>query len=285
MVIILMKLLKNHYDFAPDIEVSLEANPDAITFDKMEAFADAGINRLSIGVQSLNEKDLKFLGRRHSVDRALQCIYDAKKIFKNINMDLIYARPHQSMKAWQCELQQALDLQLPHYSLYQLTIEPGTVFFHKNQSAASETQARCLYLQTDSIMEQAGFVPYEISNYARPGFECHHNMTYWLGHDYIGIGPAAHGRIGMLATENPRSVSAWLQQGATTEKLTPAQRHIEKILMGLRLKHHDFPITDIPQKNIQTALEKGWIIQTNLGIRPTQQGVLMLNQLIQILIQ
>ena len=134
-------------------------------------------------------------------------------------------------------------------------------------------------------MDESGFIPYEISNYAKPGFECRHNMTYWLGQDYIGIGPAAHGRLNLTATENPKSITSWLKNGTTIEQLTPDQRHIERVLMGLRLKHHDFPIENIPQQNIQLAKKKGWIIQTNLGIRPTSQGVLMLNQLIQMLIQ
>ena len=274
----LMHTIRDYYQPSPDIEISIEANPDAIDKEKMLFFKEMGVNRLSIGVQSLMPKELKFLGRRHSVETALACIDEAKKIFSNINIDLIYARPHQTLKSWQTELFQALDLKLPHYSLYQLTIEEGTVFYHQQQQTVSDNQARKLYTLTDRMMTDAHFIPYEVSNYAKPGYECRHNLTYWLGQDYIGVGPAAHGRVGLLATENPRTVGAWIKQGTHTESLTPEQRFIEKVIMGLRLKTIDFPVDQLKPENVAEAIHRKWITQTNLGIRPTPQGTLMLNQ-------
>lgn len=279
----LMRAIRQHYRFAPDIEISMEANPDTVDKSKLKEFKDLGINRLSIGVQSLNEKDLKFLGRTHTVQRAINCIEEAKNIFDNINIDLIYARPHQSLKAWEQELLQALRFNLPHYSLYQLTIEENTIFERKGQKAASETQARRLYKLTDKIMAEHKRPAYEVSNYAKKGFECRHNMTYWLGADYIGIGPAAHGRLGLVATENARSVPLWIKTNPHTETLSPKDRYLEKLLMGLRLRQHPFSASNLNPQKIQKATQKGWITQTPKGIVPTQEGILMLNQLILLL--
>ena len=281
----IMKVIKKNYTLVPDVEISLEANPDTISIEKMKKFNQLGVNRLSIGVQALNEKALLFLGRHHTLNRAIECIQEAKSIFHNINMDLIYARPHQSLSSWEQELKKALSFNLQHYSLYQLTIEDNTIFSHRHQKSATELQARKLYISTEKIMTQAKFQAYEVSNYAKLGFECRHNLTYWLGADYIGIGPAAHGRLGLTATENPRSVQTWLQQGTKSELLTPTQRHMEKVLMGLRLRNTDFPTKDIPKQNLQDALKKGWIIKTPNGIRPTLQGTLVLNQLILLLLR
>lgn len=278
-----MKNIQKHYNFSKDIEISLEVNPDTVNKQKLEGFKNLGVNRLSIGVQSLNEKDLKFLGRTHTVQSAIQCIHDAQELFKNINIDLIYARPHQSLKAWEQELHQALEFNLPHYSLYQLTIEEHTVFDKKNQKAATDTQARRLYQLTDEMMASAHKPAYEVSNYAKKGFECQHNMTYWLGADYIGIGPAAHGRLSLNATSNARTVPLWIKTPPHIENLTQAERDLEKLLMGLRLRQHSFPTEKLNPIKLQKALQKGWITKNKNGILPTQNGVLMLNQLILLL--
>ncbi len=279
----LLNEIHKRYTLSADIEISLEANPDTVDKNKLKSFRALGVNRLSIGVQALNEKDLKFLGRTHNAKRAVDCLNEAKNIFNNLNMDLIYARPRQSLKNWEKELNQALALDLPHYSLYQLTIEENTVFEKKGQAAASETQARRLYQLTDEIMTAANKPAYEVSNYAQAGFECRHNLTYWLGADYIGIGPAAHGRLGLTATLNPRSVPLWIKTTPETEQLTADERRLEKLLMGLRLRQNWFPTNDLNPKNIQKALQKGWLEQSSHGIRPTLKGTLMLNQLILLL--
>ena len=177
----------------------------------------------------------------------------------------------------------ALQFNLPHYSLYQLTIEENTVFEKKHQSAASETQARRLYKLTDQMMQQTNKPAYEVSNYAKKGYECRHNLTYWLGGDYIGIGPAAHGRLGLKATSNQRSVSLWVKTPPQIEFLTQHERDEEKLLMGLRLRQQAFPTQNLDPLKIQKALKKEWITTSSKGIIPTQKGVLMLNQLILLL--
>lgn len=270
------------FALSDDIEITLEANPDAITQDKMHVFADLGVNRLSIGVQALNDTDLNFLGRRHSVQTALKRINEARHIFPRINMDLIYARPNQTPSEWEKELKTALSLGLSHYSLYQLTIEENTVFGQKNISPANEKTAEHLYRLTDSMMNDAGIPSYEVSNYARRGEESRHNLTYWTGGDYIGIGPAAHGRLGLTASESPKSVDKWLKNGISLTKLTPAEKFEERVLMGLRLTHTPFPTEGLSPTGIRKALQLGWITQSDDGltVTPTLNGTLMLNELI-----
>ncbi len=282
----LMHGITTVFTLSDDIEITLEANPDAISKEKMTAFKNLGINRLSIGVQALNDTDLKFLGRRHSVQTALNKIEKAKSIFPHLNMDLIYARPNQTPKEWETELRTALSLGLSHYSLYQLTIEENTVFGQKNISPADEKTAEQLYRLTDSIMNEADIPSYEVSNYARQGEESRHNLTYWTGGDYIGIGPAAHGRLGLTATEAPKSVDKWLKNGTVIETLTPQERFEEKLLMGLRLTHKPFSTDGLSGSGIQKAKNLGWI---NLSdnkkmLTPTLNGTLVLNELILMLL-
>lgn len=279
----LLNKLSQTYSWAKEAEISMEVNPDTVDKNKLKAFKSLGINRLSIGVQSLNETALKMLGRTHSVQTALNCIQTAQTLFDNINIDLIYARPHQSLKSWEKELKTALALNLPHYSLYQLTIEEKTVFEKKGIKAASQLQARKLYQLTDTLMSEAQKPAYEVSNYAQKGFECRHNLTYWLGKDYIGIGPAAHGRLGLTATSNPRSVSLWIKENPQTETLTQQERDLEKLLMGLRLRTIPYPTQNLNETQIKKALQKNWIKITDKGILPTQEGTLMLNSLILLL--
>ena len=280
----LMKEIRRRFSYAPDIEITMEANPDALDLDKMKAFKDCGVNRLSIGVQSLREADLKFLGRRHSVQTALQRIKEASEIFSRVNMDLIYARPGQTAKEWESELHEALALGLTHYSLYQLTLEEGTPFYKQGLELPSEEQARDLYIQTHALMNKANCPSYEVSNYAKAGHESVHNLTYWLGGNYVGIGPAAHGRIGLTATSGPTRVHDWLQNGPFIETLTPHERFEEKVLMGLRLTQIPFETQGLSRQGINRALELNWIKSQDGGIVPTLEGTLMLNELIRMLI-
>jgi oxygen-independent coproporphyrinogen-3 oxidase len=278
----IMQAITNQFHLSEDVEITIEANPDAITLDKMRDFANLGINRLSIGVQALNDSDLLFLGRRHSVKTALTRIEEAKSVFARINMDLIYARPNQTLKQWENELQNALSLELEHYSLYQLTIEENTVFGQKNISTVDEKTAEQLYRLTDQIMTNADIPSYEVSNYAKVGEESQHNLIYWTGGNYLGIGPAAHGRIGLTASTSPKSVDKWIKEGISLEQLTPQERFEEYVLMGLRLTHTPFPTQGLSQNGIQKALKLGWITQSDnkKTITPTLDGTLMLNELI-----
>lgn len=234
-------------------EITLEANPTSFETEKFKAFKAAGINRVSIGVQSLREDDLKKLGRTHDSLQAIKTIESANKIFPRVSFDLIYARSSQELKDWQQELKQAMELVTGHISLYQLTIEKGTPFyklFHDgNLILPSSDIAAEMYEWTNDYLESQNYFRYEISNYAKVGQECVHNLTYWNYNYYLGIGPGAHSRI----IENPSSVSAimmwhkpekWLEvvnnknNGIQTNSKLTKQEIIEEILMmGLRLKN------------------------------------------------
>ncbi|MFY8093213.1 MAG: radical SAM family heme chaperone HemW [Niveispirillum sp.] len=232
-------------------EVTLEANPTSVEADKFRAFRAAGVNRVSLGIQALNEADLKALGRRHSADEALTAIALARALFPRYSFDLIYARPQQTVAAWRDELSRALDHAVGHLSLYQLTIEEGTQFhtLHARGELVlpeEEVQGE-LYAATQEVLNQAGLPAYEVSNHARPGQESRHNLTYWRYGDYIGIGPGAHGRLtlpgqGKVATRTHRAPEIWLERTLATgsgakpfEPVAAADRLTEMLMMGLRL--------------------------------------------------
>lgn len=275
-----LTVLQDRFAFDEMPEITIEANPDAINLEKMQAFRAAGVNRLSMGVQALNEIDLRFLGRRHTVETALMRLEEAKQIFPKMNADFIYARPHQTFDAWKTELTQILNLNLTHYSLYQLTIEENTPFYRKQVEVPDEETARTFYLMTNKMMREAACPPYEISNYAKAGFECVHNLTYWRGYDYLGIGPAAHGRLGLTATENPRSVGVWIKQKPICTQLTRQEKTEEKILTGLRLMQEGFPVSRLNPKGIETAVRFGWGHVKDGLFYPNEEGSLVLNRLI-----
>jgi oxygen-independent coproporphyrinogen-3 oxidase len=235
---------------AADLEVTLEANPNSAEAERFAAFATAGVNRLSLGIQALDPAALRFLGRAHDRAEALAAIRLARDTFARNSFDLIYARPGQSLAAWDEELGEALALAGEHLSLYQLTIEPGTAFGNRaargEALAMGEDDAAALFELTQRRLSAAGLPAYEISNHARPGAECRHNLAYWRYQDYLGIGPGAHGRITpagtKLATQQLRAPEAWLAaiEGAGTaiEETTPIDRNAaieEMVMMGLRL--------------------------------------------------
>lgn len=233
------------------LEVTLEANPTSVEADRFGAFRTAGINRVSLGIQALDDAALKFLGRRHDAAEALAAIALAARRFDRFSFDLIYARPGQSVAAWQAELTRALDEGAGHLSVYQLTIEPGTTFhtLHARGDLAvpEEDLAGALYEATQDLLNAAGLPAYEISNHARPGEECRHNLTYWRYGDYVGIGPGAHGRLTLdgakVATRAHRAPEAWLDRveraghGAhDPDRLDDTNRLEEMLMMGLRLR-------------------------------------------------
>jgi oxygen-independent coproporphyrinogen-3 oxidase len=238
------------FDAAPDIEVTLEANPTSVEIGRLREFRDAGVNRSSLGVQSLDAEALRFLGRRHDVAEARRALEAARSIFPRLSFDLIYARPGQGEAAWRAELRAALALAADHLSLYQLTIEPGTRFFTEHArglfALPEEEDAARMYEATAEEAARFGLLPYEVSNYAKPGAESRHNLAYWRYGDYLGIGPGAHGRVlqgdAMIATRRHRAPEEWAGRverdghgTATTETLSPAERAREALLMGLRL--------------------------------------------------
>jgi oxygen-independent coproporphyrinogen-3 oxidase len=233
-----------------DCEVTLEANPTSVEAERFKGFRAAGVNRVSLGVQALDDADLKSLGRMHSVDEALRAVDVARKHFDRYSFDLIYARPGQTPEAWEAELRRAISEAAEHLSLYQLTIEAGTVFeaLHKAGKLAmpDPETGRVLYDLTQDICAAEGLPAYEISNHARPGAECRHNLIYWRSGDFVGAGPGAHGRLtlgnGRVATSTERHPETWLglveQQGSgviAEEHLVQIENADEFLVMGLRL--------------------------------------------------
>jgi putative oxygen-independent coproporphyrinogen III oxidase len=246
----ILDAIGKHWTVASDVEVSLEANPTSVEATRFRGYRAAGVTRVSLGVQALDDVSLKELGRLHTAQEALDAVAVARSIFDHYSFDLIYARPRQSLEAWSAELKRAISEAAEHLSLYQLTIEAGTPFFglHKagKLSVPNDDFGRDLYDLTQSICADAGLPAYEISNHARPGAQCRHNLVYWRGHEYAGIGPGAHGRLNIdgrrYATETEKKPEAWLERvetqgiGVTVdEKLQPGEIADEFLLMGLRL--------------------------------------------------
>lgn len=232
------------------LEITLEANPTSVEAARLAAFRDAGVNRISLGVQSLREDALRGLGRQHSGAQAIAALELARGLFPRISFDLIYARPGQAMADWRAELREALSLAHDHLSLYQLTIEPGTAFeaLHRRGELVlpDDDAAAALYDATGEEAARFGLAAYEVSNYARPGSESRHNLAYWRYGDYAGIGPGAHGRVTvggeLLATRRHRAPEPWAERvearghGTTHEEaVAPVERAREMLLMGLRL--------------------------------------------------
>jgi oxygen-independent coproporphyrinogen-3 oxidase len=239
-----------YFDPVDDLEITLEANPTSIEARRLADYRSAGVNRVSIGIQSLDETALRTLGRQHSAGEAVAALALARRLFQRVSFDLIYARPGQDMASWRAELRAALAIAADHLSLYQLTIEPATPFeaLHRQGKIVlpDEDTAAALYDATEEECGRAGLLAYEISNYARPGQESRHNLAYWRYLDYAGIGPGAHGRItvggSLLATRRHRAPEPWAERvertgtGLTTDEPVAAEeRAREALLMGLRL--------------------------------------------------
>jgi putative oxygen-independent coproporphyrinogen III oxidase len=239
------------WSVAPDIEVTLEANPTSVEAERFRGYRAAGVNRVSLGVQAMNDADLKALGRLHSVNEAMAAVEVARSHFERFSFDLIYARPGQTLQAWRAELEEAIARAAEHLSLYQLTIEPGTAFekLHAAGKLAMPDPdlGRSFYDLTAEICEKHGLPAYEISNHARPGAECRHNLVYWRYGEYAAIGPGAHGRLitekGRRAIANEKSPETWLtyveRDGhgiVEEESLSREMQGDEFLLMGLRLK-------------------------------------------------
>ena len=236
-----------HWGFTDDIEITLEANPSSVEAARFADLAAAGVNRVSLGLQALDDETLGFLGRAHSVNEGLAALDVAQQHFGRVNFDLIYARPGQSVAAWEAELTRALCFGTGHLSLYQLTIEPGTRFATLAAQGVlppvDPDHGADLFEATRAMTAAAGLPAYEISNHARPGEESRHNLTYWRYGDYAGIGPGAHGRRQGLATLRHKKPENWLGavarngHGASEETaLTAPERAREALLMGLRLR-------------------------------------------------
>ncbi len=246
----ILDTIAKHWRIAPDVEITLEANPTSVEAGRFRGYRTAGVNRVSLGVQALDDAVLKQLGRMHTVEEALAAVTLARSIFDRYSFDLIYTRPGQTLEAWALELSHALEHAGDHLSLYQLTIEQETPYFALHAAGKlvlpEDDLARDFYDLTQTICGDAGLPAYEISNHARQGGECRHNLVYWRGHDYAGVGPGAHGRLTLdsrrIATEAERRPESWLERVETTgsgliidEKLSSSEMADEYLLMGLRL--------------------------------------------------
>ena len=299
------------FDPAPDLEVTLEANPTSVEAGRLAAFRDAGVNRASLGVQSLDPDALRMLGRQHSAVQAVAALETARRIFPRLSFDLIYARPGQTLAAWQDELHRALDLAADHLSLYQLTIEPGTAFeaLHRRGEIVlpDGDAAAALYVATAEAAAQHGLAQYEVSNYATPGWESRHNLAYWRYADYAGIGPGAHGRISLdgqlIATRRHRAPEPWAERverqghGSTAEEvIAPADRAREMLLMGLRLAEGIDaarfaertgmpPMEAIDPEVLRMAVEEGYLWHGDGRLVATPEGRLRLDSLLAALVR
>ena len=293
------------------LEITLEANPTSVEREKLAAIRKAGVNRLSLGVQSLDDAALAFLGRKHSAAEARAALAAAREIFPRVSFDLIYARPDQALASWRAELAEALAFGCDHLSLYQLTIEPGTAFATRHQRGeivlpAAEAQA-ALYAATAEEAARHGLSAYEISNYAKPGAESRHNLAYWRYADYAGIGPGAHGRItlgaSLIATRRHRAPEAWAARveqaghGTTSEEtLDPQARAREMLLMGLRLAEGVDPIRFLARTGMKLAdalepgalasfVAAGYLAWSNEKLAATEEGRLRLDSLLPALVR
>ena len=283
---IIMNELSRNFCIKEDAEISLEANPNTFEREKFIDYAKSGINRLSLGVQALNEQDLKFLGRTHSLDDALRSIDLATQTFDKTSIDLIYSRPNQQWDTWQQEIDLALKYGLQHISLYQLSIEEGTVFHKKNVKVLDEETSATFYNNTVSYLKEKGLDRYEVSNFVTsPKEESIHNLVYWQGGEYIGIGEGAHGRI-----LHDGQIKATVD-GKISETLTPQERAEELVIMGLRIRDginakafYDacgIKLFDFLSENVTKRLA-----QLNLlcydaeNIKLTDQGFLVLDKII-----
>ena len=304
----IMNKIDSLYKINKNCEISLESNPNSISYEKLKSFKDIGINRLSIGIQSLNDVDLKFLGRIHNKDEAIKAINNAQKIFNDkYSIDLIYGRPNQNLNEWKEELNEAIKLSPFHISLYQLIIEKGTPFYKNKVQTPNEDIAIKLYEETNNILEKNKIMQYEISNYSKNGYECKHNLVYWNNGEWVGIGAGAHGRINIdkkrYSIQNIKKPLNWLNKtsknknGISIKKLLSKQEIIEEyLIMGLRIKdgikienlqknidcNNFYDILD--KNNIEFLTKLNLINANSNNIKLTKKGFLLLNSVIEKLV-
>jgi putative oxygen-independent coproporphyrinogen III oxidase len=306
----LIARVRELWDVAVDPEITLEANPTSVEADNFAAFAQAGVSRVSLGVQAIDATALGFLGRQHSVDEALAALDTARRYFARFSFDLIYARPGQTLQAWADELDRALALAGEHLSLYQLTIERGTRFFTDHARGAfalpAEEEAAQMFEHTQTRLAAAGLPAYEISNHARPGAACRHNLIYWQYQDYVGIGPGAHGRFAIgnakRATRRASGPEAWLEAveraghgTVETADVTGRDRVEEALMMGLRLTagidRTAFaavagadPVEALGEARLAPLVEAGFLEIDAAHLKATASGRQRLNALLERLI-
>jgi oxygen-independent coproporphyrinogen-3 oxidase len=274
-----------HWRADGDIEITLEANPSSVEAARFADLAAAGVNRVSLGLQSLRDDALSFLGRAHGVDEGLAALETAQRRFPRVSFDLIYALPGQSREAWEAELAEALAFGTEHLSLYQLTIEPGTRFATlaaKGELVAADPDHGAeLFELTGAMTQAAGLPRYEISNHARAGAESRHNLAYWRMDDYCGVGPGAHGRREGMATQRHRKPENWIGavarngHGLVEETPLPGrERAVEALLMGLRLRDG----VDLMRVSARSGIARDELIDRRAAERLSRQGLVTLDE-------
>jgi putative oxygen-independent coproporphyrinogen III oxidase len=299
----ILDAIGRHWRVAPDVEITLEANPTSVEATRFAGYRAAGVNRVSLGVQALDDVSLKALGRLHSAREALDAVAIARRAFDRYSFDLIYARPGQTPAMWADELKLAIAEAAEHLSLYQLTIEEDTPFFNLHAmgklQTPNEAVARALYDMTQEVCAAQGLPAYEISNHARPGAECRHNLVYWRGEEYAGIGPGAHGRLEIngarQATATDRRPEAWLMRVeangdgvVTDDRLNSVELADEFLLMGLRLaegidpeRYASLAGRALDPRRIALLREEGAIaVEADGRLRVTQAGFPVLDAVV-----
>ena len=285
--------LKVVSNFANNIEITLEANPTSVEAKKFNQFREAGVNRVSLGIQSLRDDNLKFLGRNHSANEAIGAIEAVKESFDNYSLDFIYALPNQTLSEWEKELNEAISLASNHLSLYQLTIENGTKFGAMAKAGLlneiDEGLAADMFNMTNEITTRAGFTRYEVSNHAKSGFESVHNLNYWEYGDYIGIGPGAHGRYGdqKIMTIDVKQPELWIKSVIdkgngvqVSQQLTDEEMRIEKIMMGIRTRYGiDVGLLIEKDQVLRDLLQDRLIELSGDRLTVTDRGLLLLNSI------
>ncbi|MCC5966965.1 MAG: coproporphyrinogen III oxidase [Natronohydrobacter sp.] len=306
LVATLITRIKTRWTPANDLEITLEANPGSVEAARFRAFADAGVNRISMGIQALNDTDLKRLGRLHSATEARKAFDIARDAFARVSFDLIYARQHQTPEDWAKELREALSMAVDHLSLYQLTIEQGTAFGARHAAGGlkglpDDDIAADMYLLTQEICAAHDMPAYEVSNHARDGAQSRHNLIYWRYGDYAGIGPGAHGRLTLngtrTATSTPLMPQTWLDQvntlghGETVREVIPTEEQaVEYLMMSLRLRegtdiqrYQQLAGESLPAARIADLVDQGFLTRSDTHIATTDQGRPVLNALIRAL--
>jgi putative oxygen-independent coproporphyrinogen III oxidase len=295
--------ISDRWSMDPNVEISLEANPTSVEAERFKGYREAGVNRVSLGVQSLHDADLKLLGRLHDAATARRAIETARATFPRLSFDLIYARPNQTLAQWEAELKDAIALAADHLSLYQLTIEEGTPFYtlyHGGKLTIPDQDLGAeFYELTQKVTEAEGLPAYEVSNHAKPGAECRHNLVYWRYGDYVGVGPGAHGRLSVgvnrMATSVERHPETWLEAVEQNghgmiefSGLNEEEQGDEFLLMGLRLtegidlkRYEAFAHRSVDSKRLNDLLEHGMVEELGENrVRATREGFFVLDAVV-----
>jgi putative oxygen-independent coproporphyrinogen III oxidase len=295
--------ISDRWSMDSNVEISLEANPTSVEAERFKGYRAAGVNRVSLGVQSLHDADLKLLGRLHDAATARRAIETARATFPRLSFDLIYARPNQTLAQWEAELKDAIALAADHLSLYQLTIEEGTPFYtlyHAGKLTMPDQDLGAeFYELTQKVTEAEGLPAYEVSNHAKPGAECRHNLVYWRYGDYVGVGPGAHGRLSVgvnrMASSVERHPETWLEAVEQNghgmiefSGLNEEEQGDEFLLMGLRLtegidlkRYEAFAHRSVDSKRLNDLLEHGMVEELGENrVRATREGFFVLDAVV-----